>query len=93
MSIFENSSQKWPNSHSKKLFLSVFEKWQNSILSRCSAITITSKYTTHYTFKCSLKSLTVESITSSLQCITDTLEAAQSEAATMLSTFEQFLSN
>ena len=25
--------------------------WQNSILSRCSAITSTSKYTTHYTFK------------------------------------------
>ena len=33
----------------------------------------------HTTF---FKSLTVESITSSLQCITDTLKAARSEAAT-----------
>ena len=52
MSLFENYPRKWPNSHSQKLFLSLFEKWQNSILSRCSAITSTSKYTTHYTFKC-----------------------------------------
>ena len=29
----------------------IFELWQNSILSRCFAITSTSKYTTHYTFK------------------------------------------
>ena len=41
MSLFENSPPKWPNSHSQKLFLSLFEKWQNSILSRCSAITST----------------------------------------------------
>ena len=39
MSLFENSPRKWPNSHSQKLFLSIFEKWQNSILSICSAIT------------------------------------------------------
>ena len=36
----------------QKLFLRIFEKWQNSILSRYSAITSASKYTTHYTFKC-----------------------------------------
>ena len=52
MRIFENSPQKWPNSHSRKLFLNLFEEWQNSILSRYSAITSTSKYTTQYTFKC-----------------------------------------
>ena len=46
--INENSPRKWPNSHSQKLFLRIFEKWQNSILSRCSAITRTSKYTTLY---------------------------------------------
>ena len=28
MRIFENSSRKWPNSHSQKLFLRIFEKWQ-----------------------------------------------------------------
>ena len=43
--INENSPRKWPNSHSQKLFLRIFEKWQNSILSRCSAITSTSKNT------------------------------------------------
>ena len=42
MSLFENSPRKWSNSHYQKLFLSLFEKWQNSILSRCSAITSTS---------------------------------------------------
>ena len=52
MRNFENSPRKWPNSHSQKLFLRIFEKWQNSILSRYFAITITSKYTTNYTFKC-----------------------------------------
>ena len=87
MRINENSPRKWPNSHSQKLFLRIFGKWQNSILSRCSAITSTSKYTTLYikmlSHTTSFKSLTVESITSSLQCITDTLKAARSEAATM----------
>ena len=52
MSIFEYSPRKWPKTHAQKLFLSIFELWQNSILSRCSTITSTSKYTTHYTFKC-----------------------------------------
>ena len=52
MRIFENLPQKWPTSHSQKLFLRIFEKLQNIILSRYSAITSTSKYTTHYTFKC-----------------------------------------
>ena len=52
MSLFENIPRKWPNSHSQKLFLSLFEKWQNSILLRCSAISSFSKYTTHYIFKC-----------------------------------------
>ena len=51
MSLFENSPQKWPNSHSQKLFWSLFKKWQNSILSRCSAITSTSKYTIHLNAK------------------------------------------
>ena len=45
------------------------------------------KYTTHYIYMLShttsFKSLTVESVTSSLQCITDTLKAARSEATTM----------
>ena len=40
MGIFENSPRKWPNSHSRKLFLNLFEEWQNSILSRYSAITL-----------------------------------------------------
>ena len=40
MRIFENSPRKWPNSHSRKLFLNLFEEWQNSILSRYSAITL-----------------------------------------------------
>ena len=34
MIIFENSPRKWPNSHSQKPFLRIFEKWQNSILFR-----------------------------------------------------------
>ena len=29
MSIFEYSPQKWPKTHAKKLFLSIFELWQN----------------------------------------------------------------
>ena len=33
MSLFENSPRKWPNSHSQKLFLNPFMKWQNNILS------------------------------------------------------------
>ena len=28
---FRHSPRKLPNSHSQKLFLSIFEKWQNSI--------------------------------------------------------------
>ena len=55
MSIFEFFLRKWPKTNTQELFLSIFELWQNSILSRCSAITSASKYTTQYTFNFKVK--------------------------------------
>ena len=45
MRIFENSLAKMAKFSFSK---TIFEKWQNSILSRYFSITSTSKFTTHY---------------------------------------------
>ena len=82
MSLFENSPRKWPKT--QKLFLSNGKiVYYQDVLQL--PVPLNTLHNIHLNAKSHnpFKNLTVESITSSLQCITDTLKAARFKATTM----------